>query len=112
VCAGTPVHDEQTVRWGPRQHPPTPTSKVVAHALRALDQTRNNQSPGSGHSILDCLFTMYQCTRTYSAHPPPWPSHSFPSSSLIVASLVYPYTLTASSSQAQLLAPFSARLPA
>ena len=29
----------------------------------------------------DCLPIVYQCTRTHSPHPLPWPGHSFRSSS-------------------------------
>ena len=33
--------------------------------------------PWPGRPFPGCVFTLYQCTRTHSPHPPPWPGLSF-----------------------------------
>jgi hypothetical protein len=55
---------------------------LVIHRRHHLNLLAHKQ--GTGHSSHTCLIIVYQCTRTHSPHPPPWPGHSIPDGLIIV----------------------------
>ena len=49
-------------------------------------QVANHEAALRTQSVGPDLLVVYQCTRTHSAHPPPWPGHSFSRQVLLATS--------------------------
>jgi len=63
----------------PVSHPDLEARLTAAsNAAKLLrDEADGRTSPVPFPAPPDCLLVVYQCTRTRSPHPPPWPGHSF-----------------------------------